>query len=150
MQGMHSKSTNATGKSVCAVANVDDDGCGCLAEGDSLLPSEWLFLPLVLDTRPSSQRIVAMGTLDPERSALTRGTISGYVSIPTAATHATARSLDPFAVVLVEGISDQIALETLAERRGRDLEAERVVILPIGGAQAIGRHLSELASKGVK
>jgi Overcoming lysogenization defect protein-like, TOPRIM domain len=48
------------------------------------------------------------------------------------------------AVVLVEGVSDQRALETLAERRGRDLEAERVAIVPIGGAQAIGRFLTEL------
>ena len=37
------------------------------------------------------------------------------------------------AVVLVEGVSDQRALEALAERRGRNLEAERVAIVPIGG-----------------
>ncbi|PWR11343.1 hypothetical protein DKT68_06040 [Micromonospora acroterricola] len=49
------------------------------------------------------------------------------------------------AVVLVEGISDQIALETAALGRGRDLEAERVVIVPIGGAHAIGRFLTRLA-----
>ena len=48
------------------------------------------------------------------------------------------------AVVLVEGVSDQRALEALAERRGRDLEAESVAIVPIGGAQAIGRFLGEL------
>ncbi|HET9674888.1 MAG TPA: TOPRIM nucleotidyl transferase/hydrolase domain-containing protein [Gaiellaceae bacterium] len=48
------------------------------------------------------------------------------------------------AVVLVEGLSDQRALEALAERRGRDLEAEQVAIVPIGGAQAIGRFLDEL------
>jgi hypothetical protein len=52
------------------------------------------------------------------------------------------------AVVLVEGISDQRALEALAERRGRDLEAESIAIVPIGGAQAIGRALREL--RGVK
>jgi OLD-like protein len=49
--------------------------------------------------------------------------------------------VDPRAVVLVEGVSDQHALETLAERRGRDLEDERVAVVPIGGAQAIGRFL---------
>ena len=48
------------------------------------------------------------------------------------------------AVVLVEGVSDQRALEALAERRGRDLGAEQVAIVPIGGAQAIGRVLREL------
>ena len=48
------------------------------------------------------------------------------------------------AAVLVEGISDQRAVETLARRQGRDLEAEGVAVVPIGGAQAIGhcrRHL---------
>ena len=44
-------------------------------------------------------------------------------------------------VVLVEGTSDQVAVEALAERRGRNLAAERVEIVPIGGAQAIGRFL---------
>ena len=47
----------------------------------------------------------------------------------------------PRAVILVEGTSDAVAVETLAERRERDLSAEGVVIVPIGGAQAIGRFL---------
>jgi hypothetical protein len=45
------------------------------------------------------------------------------------------------AVVLVEGLSDRVALETLARRHGRDLGAEGVSVVPIGGAQAIGRFL---------
>jgi hypothetical protein len=49
------------------------------------------------------------------------------------------------AVVLVEGISDKHALEALAERRGRDLDAEGVAVVPIGGAQALGRFLSSQA-----
>jgi hypothetical protein len=49
--------------------------------------------------------------------------------------------MEPRAVILVEGTSDRIAVETLAERRGRDLEAEGVSVVPIGGAQAIGRFL---------
>jgi hypothetical protein len=57
--------------------------------------------------------------------------------------------LDPRAVVLVEGTSDQIALETLAKRRGRDLEAERVAIVPIGGAQAIGGFLERFGPQGL-
>jgi hypothetical protein len=48
------------------------------------------------------------------------------------------------AAVLVEGISDRVALETLARRRGRDLETEGVSILPIGGAQAVGRYAADL------
>jgi hypothetical protein len=47
-------------------------------------------------------------------------------------------------VVLVEGISDAVALETLALRRGRDLAAERVAVVPIGGAQALGNVLARL------
>jgi len=43
----------------------------------------------------------------------------------------------PRAVVLVEGTSDQIALETLATRLGRDLAAERVTVVAIGGATNI-------------
>jgi hypothetical protein len=52
------------------------------------------------------------------------------------------------AVVLVEGISDKVALETLATRRGRDLLAEDVAVVPIGGAQAIGRFLSVYRHEG--
>ena len=51
------------------------------------------------------------------------------------------RDVEPRAVILVEGASDRIAVETLAGRRGRDLAAEGVSVVPIGGAQAIGRFL---------
>ncbi len=71
---------------------------------------------------------------------------------PAAATEATARALAKAAaaraVVLVEGISDQIAVETLAARRGRDLAAEGVVVLPIGGAHAITRYLMQFGPAG--
>ena len=45
-------------------------------------------------------------------------------------------------VVLVEGTSDKIALETLAERRGRDLADEGISVVAMGGAQAIGVFLA--------
>ena len=45
------------------------------------------------------------------------------------------------ALILVEGPSDRIALETLAARRGRELAAEGVEVVSIGGAQAIARTL---------
>ncbi len=48
------------------------------------------------------------------------------------------------AVILVEGISDRIAVETLAARRGRDLEAEGVAVVAIGGAQAVERAVRAL------
>ena len=56
---------------------------------------------------------------------------------------------DPKAAVLVEGTSDKVALETLALRSGRDLEADGVAVLAIGGAQAIGRFLARF-DDGVK
>jgi hypothetical protein len=52
-------------------------------------------------------------------------------------------------VVLVEGLSDQVAIEKLAERRGRDLAAEGVAVLPIGGAQAIARFLDLYGPRGL-
>jgi hypothetical protein len=55
----------------------------------------------------------------------------------------------PRSVVLVEGISDQRALEALAERRGRNLAAEGVAVVPIGGAQAIGRFLEQFGPRGL-
>ena len=58
-------------------------------------------------------------------------------------------NLSARAVVLVEGISDQHALEALARRRGRNLAAERVSIVPIGGAQAIGSFLDRFGPQGL-
>jgi len=50
-------------------------------------------------------------------------------------------------VVLVEGVSDQIALEILAARCGRDLEARDVAIVPMGGATNIRRFRALFASQ---
>jgi len=55
----------------------------------------------------------------------------------------------PRAVVLVEGVSDQQAIEALAERRGRNLREEGVFVVPIGGAQAIGRFLERFGPTGL-
>src|SRR5262245_19490353 len=52
------------------------------------------------------------------------------------------------AVVLVEGISDRVALETLAAGRGRNLADEEVEIVPLGGADAIGAFLERF--RGVR
>jgi hypothetical protein len=61
-----------------------------------------------------------------------------------------ARCLDvPRAVVLVEGISDRNAVEALAERRSRNLAAEGVAVVPIGGAQAIGGFLERFGPRGL-
>ena len=51
-------------------------------------------------------------------------------------------------VVLVEGVTDRFALETLAKRTGRDLDAEGVVVIPTGGATNFGRFLDLLGPNG--
>ncbi|MFF3868541.1 TOPRIM nucleotidyl transferase/hydrolase domain-containing protein [Micromonospora sp. NPDC001898] len=86
------------------------------------------------------------------RRELARRALDGYLSGPgapaVATDHALAKVHDAAAVVLVEGISDQIAVETAAAGRGRDLGAERVVVVPIGGAHATGRVLAGLGPLG--
>jgi hypothetical protein len=52
------------------------------------------------------------------------------------------------AVILVEGVSDQLALEALARRRGRNLEAEGVSIVPMGGAKNIRGFLARFGPQG--
>ena len=70
--------------------------------------------------------------------------LAGYVTGPAAATEATAQGLvraeGAAVVVLVEGVSDQIAIETLARRYGRELASEGVVVLPSGGVHGIVRY----------
>ena len=51
------------------------------------------------------------------------------------------------AVIAVEGVSDRIVLERLARRRGRDLAAEGIDIVPIGGAHAISRFVAEVSPR---
>lgn len=51
-------------------------------------------------------------------------------------------------VVLVEGMSDQAAVQTLAARRGRDLPGEGVFVVPMGGATNIVHFLGLLGPNG--
>ena len=51
-------------------------------------------------------------------------------------------------VVLVEGVSDAVAVEALAGRLGRDLAAEGVVVVPMGGATSIARFLDRFGPIG--
>ena len=71
-----------------------------------------------------------------ERAAGDRGAV-----LIGAAGQALPDDVDTRAVVLVEGASDQLAVEALAARRGRDLDAEGVSVVSIGGAGNIGRFL---------
>jgi hypothetical protein len=72
----------------------------------------------------------------------------GTPLVPSTA-HALASGADSRAVVLVEGVSDQVALEALAERRGRNLSAEDISILPMGGATNIRSFLDLFGPQGL-
>ncbi|MFF3327074.1 TOPRIM nucleotidyl transferase/hydrolase domain-containing protein [Streptomyces sp. NPDC002889] len=52
-------------------------------------------------------------------------------------------------VILVEGHSDQAAVEQLAARLGRDLDAECSPVVPLGGVTSIGRFLHVLGPQGL-
>ena len=71
------------------------------------------------------------------RDRLAHEVLDGWVSGPDAPIEATAAALvraeSARTVVLVEGISDQMALETLARRHGRDLSAEAIVWCRLAG-----------------
>lgn len=73
---------------------------------------------------------------------------SGSGAPQRATAEALARAEGARSVVLVEGISDQAALEALAVRQGRDLASERVVVVPVGGAHAMPTHLRLLGPRG--
>ena len=89
---------------------------------------------------------------DAERRDRMEETLDGYDHGPGAPMRATVRALAKIdaahSVVLVEGISDQIAVETAAGRLDRDLDAEGVVVVPIGGAQAAARYLRQFGPHG--
>ncbi|MFC8074246.1 TOPRIM nucleotidyl transferase/hydrolase domain-containing protein [Streptomyces sp. NPDC057307] len=53
------------------------------------------------------------------------------------------------AVVLLEGPSDVAAVDALAASRGRDLAAEGVCVLPMGGAMSVGRFAQLLGPSGL-
>ena len=73
-------------------------------------------------------------------AAVTEAAGAGHAALAAAATRA--RS-DPgsCAVILVEGMSDQATVQTVAERSGRDLPAEGIFVVPMGGATNIGHFV---------
>ena len=52
-------------------------------------------------------------------------------------------------MVLVEGLSDQAAVHAVANRCGRDLDADGVSVIPLGGATNIGRFLARFGPQGL-
>ena len=56
-------------------------------------------------------------------------------------------ALSPDAVVLVEGVSDQRAVERLASRTGCDLVSAAVAVVEIGGATNVWRYLERYRTR---
>jgi hypothetical protein len=87
--------------------------------------------------------------VDDERRALaprlTRGRDTALAAVTAYARDAAAGR---GAVVLVEGLSDRAAVAALAARRGRDLAAAGVFVVPMGGATNLGHFLDLLGPRG--
>jgi hypothetical protein len=66
-----------------------------------------------------------------------------------ALTRAREAAVGAHTVVLVEGVSDQAALETLAARRGQDLAGAGVAVAPMGGATNIGHFVDLFGPRGL-
>ncbi|MET9687412.1 TOPRIM nucleotidyl transferase/hydrolase domain-containing protein [Streptomyces sp. NPDC006514] len=60
-----------------------------------------------------------------------------------------AAHLDVRTAVLLEGPSDLAAVEALAARRGRDLAAEGVCVVSMGGAMSVARYTNLLGPPGL-
>jgi hypothetical protein len=77
---------------------------------------------------------------------------AGSSNAALAAAVASARGAAPgsCAVILVEGVSDQSAVEALAARRGRNLGQEGVFVVPMGGATNIGHFLEVFGPRGLR
>lgn len=60
-----------------------------------------------------------------------------------------AARLDIRTAVLLEGLSDAAAVDALAAGRGRNLAAEGICVLPMGGAMNIGRFARLLGPPGL-
>jgi len=98
--------------------------------------------------RPSS--VARAGDL--RRSSGGKGSASDSMPAGSSVAGMTANpALDgrPRAVVLVEGLSDRLALEVLARRRGRDLAADGIAVIAMHGATNLGRYLQRYGPGGL-
>ena len=104
--------------------------------------------------RPAAATHTGMsGTLRPlrvesELSALLTEGYSRTRATDLVIERSVAAALDAETVVLVEGLSDLIALDVVAERRGRDLRRDGVAVVAMGGATNIGRFVSLFGPAG--
>ncbi|MEV0253428.1 TOPRIM nucleotidyl transferase/hydrolase domain-containing protein [Streptomyces sp. NPDC050732] len=83
------------------------------------------------------------------RDAVSRWAAGGPVGEPAGQARSLAGQLGLTTAVLLEGPSDLAAVEALAARRGRDLAAEGVCVVPMGGAMSVGRYAGLLGPPGL-
>jgi hypothetical protein len=96
------------------------------------------------DVKPTRSR----GERRRRRELPVPGYASGFDAPLRATEAALERARHARSIVLVEGISDQIAVETLASLQARDLATEGVVVIPIGGAQSVSKFLARFGPAG--
>jgi hypothetical protein len=72
----------------------------------------------------------------------------GRAALAAATAYAGQAAPGSCAVILVEGLSDQSALVTLAARSGRNLGADGVFVVAMGGATNIGHFLARFGPDG--
>ncbi len=82
-------------------------------------------------------------------ATMTEAAGGSSAALVAAAARARESAAGACSVVLVEGMSDQAALRTLAARRGRDLDGEGVFVVPMGGATNIGHFLNLFGPRGL-
>jgi OLD-like protein len=84
------------------------------------------------------------------RSAITAWAAGGvHADAAQAEARALGERVGLRSVVLVEGVSDRVAVESLAARIGRGLDAEGVCVVPMGGAMSIRRFLDLFGATGL-
>ncbi|MFH8447777.1 TOPRIM nucleotidyl transferase/hydrolase domain-containing protein [Streptomyces fungicidicus] len=86
-----------------------------------------------------------MADMDSFRDAVTAWAAGG----PGDPARELAARLDVRTVVLLEGLSDAAAVGALAAGRGRDLPAEGVCVMPMGGAMNVGHFARVLGPPGL-
>jgi len=86
-----------------------------------------------------------MADMDSFRDAVTTWAAGG----PGGPARELAARLDVRTVVLLEGLSDAAAVGALAAGRGRDLAAEGVCVMPMGGAMNVGHFARVLGPPGL-
>jgi hypothetical protein len=75
---------------------------------------------------------------------------SSNVTLAAAVVSVRDASAGSCAVILVEGVSDQSAIEALAAHQGRNLAGERVFVVPMGGATNIAPFVDLFGPGGLR